>query len=400
MKFPNPEKLQKAGAILLIAGFVALLWLPTLDSFFDLDKAPPPNEKRAPAKKPELKTESLHSVREFLAGWEKYFSDHFGFRKRLIRWEHRWKRDLFKESTLSDVIVGRDGWLFFGGDRMIEHYRGTRLFTDEALAKWKKLLETRRDWCQQRGIKYIFVVVPDKHTIYPEYLPEWMTRVGNETKLDQFVAYMRKNSTVPVLDLRDCLLKAKEQKRVYQFTDSHWNFFGAFVAYQELVKELGHQLPSMEPKSLNDFVQKVQPKGGGDLAEMLSEAQSMPEKDYEVFEPVPPLQAIQIETVTNLLNKKWTRSAEPMVTTNPNAQGTAVMFRDSFAGGWVPFLGYNFNRVCYIWQYNWDKAFIEKERPVVVIDEMLERFLNKEHPDFLMEKDDKPSETIASHNAR
>jgi hypothetical protein len=44
-----PEKLRSWSASLLIVAFFLLLWLPTLDSFLKLDKAPQPNEKREPA---------------------------------------------------------------------------------------------------------------------------------------------------------------------------------------------------------------------------------------------------------------------------------------------------------------------------------------------------------------
>jgi alginate O-acetyltransferase complex protein AlgJ len=53
-----------------------------------------------------------------------------------------------------------------------------------------------------------------------------------------------------------------------------------------------------------------------------------------------------------------------------------VMFRDSFATYLIPFLGYHFQRSVYIWQRPWDLALIEREKPDVVIDEMLERYLD------------------------
>lgn len=396
MKFPSPEKIRNGVSILLIAAFLALIWLPTLDSFFGLDKAPTPNEKRAPAKFPEFNA-SVEGIRQFLAGLEAYYSDHFGFRKRLIRWEHRWKRGLFKESTLSDVMIGRDGWLFYAGDNMIDHARATKSYTPDQLAAWKELLEGRRDWCAKRGIKYIFAVPPDKHSIYPEYLPEWMTRVGNQTKYDQFVAYMKAHSNVPVVDLRPALLEAKKTQRTYLFTDTHWNWYGGFIAYQTVIKNLSAQMPELKPLTVDAFEQKFRQEPGGDLAGMLGQEQSMPEKDYVLLEPKPPLQPLKIITETNLLGKKWVKGGEPMITENPHATGKAILFRDSFAGGWVPYLGYHFNKVIYLWQYNWDKAFIEKEKPEVIIDEMLERFLNRENPRELKEKDEQANATVASH---
>ena len=90
---------------------------------------------------------------------------------------------------------------------MIEHFEGVNQFAAQDLEDWKALLEHRRDWLALRGIKYIFIVAPDKDSIYPEYLPDWMTKVRSHTKLDQFFDYMHLHSTVEVLDLRPTLLE-------------------------------------------------------------------------------------------------------------------------------------------------------------------------------------------------
>jgi alginate O-acetyltransferase complex protein AlgJ len=388
--------MRSATNAVLVGIFAFLLWLPTFDSFLHLDKAPTPNEKRAPAKFPAFAA-TFDGLRTFLAGLEAYYSDHFGFRKRLIRWEHRWKRDLFKESTLSDVMIGRDGFLFYAGDNMIEDFRGTKPFEIAQLQAWQSLLEGRRNWCARHGIKYMFVLTPDKHSVYPEFLPDWMTRVGKETRADQFINWMKAHSNVEVLDLRPPLIEAKKIQRTYLFTDTHWNFFGGFIGYQNVIETLSKQMPELKPLSLDQFEQKTTEQPGGDLAGMLGEEQTLREKNYFGLEPKPPLEALKTVTETNFLNKKWGNLAEPRITTNPRAQGKAILFHDSFALGWVPFLGYHFHQVVYIWKYNWEKTFVEREKPDVVIDEMLERFLVHENPTALKEKDEHPESTVASY---
>ncbi len=108
---------------------------------------------------------------------------------------------------------------------MIDHYSGQLQFTPEQLHDWQVLLEKRRDWLARRGIAYVFVVAPDKHTIYPEELPNWVTKVRPQTKLDQFYDYMHAHSTVPVLDLREIVRGGKKTCPTYFQTDTHWNFF-------------------------------------------------------------------------------------------------------------------------------------------------------------------------------
>jgi len=360
--------------------------LPTLDSFFHLDKAPIPNENRIPAKLPVF-NQRLDGLRDFFAGLESYYNDHFGFRKRLIRWSNHWKRELFKESTLPNVVTGRDGWLYYFEDGMVENRLGLARFEAKELRDWQLLLETRRDWLAKRGIRYLFVVPPDKESIYPEFLPNWMMKASSTTKLDQFFAYMKTNSTVEVLDLRPLLLAAKKTGQLYKMTDSHWNQAGAFLAHQELMRTLSRQLPGLEPLSLASFKQTSIQRNGGDLAGMLGLEHTMLERADPVFTPVPPLQPLQrVQSPGLLPGKKWPR-AGPVLTENPNRSGTAIVFQDSFSDGWIPFLGFYFGKVIYLLEQNWEPAFIEKEKPVVVVDEMVERFFYTANPAELKSSD-------------
>ena len=105
------------------------------------------------------------------------------------------------------------------------------------------------------------------------------------------------------------------------------------------------------------------------------------------FSPRLPLEPITITTDISRLPSHWATNAEPKISLNSKARGKAVVFRDSFAVSWYPFLGYHFREVIFIWRYHWDAAFLEREKPDVVIDEILERFLNQQNPRDLRAKD-------------
>ena len=351
--------------------FFSFLWLPTLDLFFGLDHAPTPNENRASATWPSFAF-TLAQVHALPGSLEAYYNDHFGFRKRLIRWEHKWKRKWFDDFSCADVLIGRNGWLYYSGEGMIDHYRGTKLFTTTELFAWQGILEKRRDWLARRGIKYLFVVPPDKQTVDPEYLPDWMTKVAPKTKLDQFVEHMRSYSTVPVLDLREPLRVAKQFMQPYQQTDTHWNFYGGFIGYQAVVRALAHQLPGLdEPLSLESFKFTFHLRAGGDLARMLDRESAFPEKTWIRSEPVPPLRMPVID-----IDSAPSPSVPALMhMDNPAQRYRLLMFRDSYSGQWMPYFYHNFRRAAFLWQYVWDCRLIEREHPDVVVDEMLERYL-------------------------
>src|SRR5206468_8881833 len=53
----------------------------------------------------------------------------------------------------------------------------------------------------------------------------------------------------------------------------------------------------------------------------------------------------------------------------------ALVFRDSFASRLVPFLSEHFSRAVYLWQNDFDANAVIKERPDVVIQEIVGRHL-------------------------
>lgn len=368
------EKRRSVVTMGFVAIFFLLLWLPTLDVLLYHDKVPEVKENRALARFPVCGS-GVSGVQHFIAGLENYYNDHFGFRQRLIYWGEQWRLSWFNESPSGDVMVGQNGWLYYQAGQSVADMRRTTSFTIPELEAWRKLLENRRYWLAKRGIHYVFVVPPDKHNVYPEYLPNWIKPVGKQTRLDQFMDYMKTRSTVPVLDLRQPLLQAKRNGVIYFQTDTHWNEQGGFIGYQELINTLSTQMPEIKPLPLTAFDTAINSQPGGNLASMMAQEKSITEKYGVTFSARRPLQQPSLH--------KNAGGTATLSTTNPNATGKALVFRDSFSEAWAPFIGYHFNEVIYRWQYKWDPSLIEKEKPNVVIDELLEHYFYQQNPQTL-----------------
>ncbi len=371
---PTNLTLTRRLNVALIAMFGVLLWLPTLDTFFHFDYTPALDEKRVPAQLPYLKS-FPGGLKEYIVGLEACFNDHFGCRNQLIRWQMDWRQALRSAGdNAHDVIIGSDGWLFISQNQMVEHYRGMRQFAPQNLSGWQALLEHRRDWLARRGIKYVFVVAPDKHSIYSEYLPAWMTKLRPETKLDQFCIYMRAHSNVEVIDLRPALRDARRIAPTYFKTDTHWNAFGGFVACQEIVKKL----PGLEPLSLDSFELGKAAAPGGDLAIMLGLKTT--EENAVSLTPKPGLPALEMSSKDLVKHPEY---RGPSFTKNSGGKGAALLFCDSFGTALIPFLGWHFGKVTHLRKDTLDARWIEQEKPDVVISEMVEREFNTMDPIFL-----------------
>ena len=70
-------------------------------------------EQRRLAAPPHLR----RGLAAFPKQFDAWFSDHFGYRWRLIRWQAWVKLRCLATSTHRDVTLGRDGWLYYGTTR-------------------------------------------------------------------------------------------------------------------------------------------------------------------------------------------------------------------------------------------------------------------------------------------
>lgn len=388
----NPGPRRAGFDYFLIAVFLLLLAAPALDKIFHLDHSRAAGENRLPAPPPDTAELRAGHVQKYLAGGEAYFSDHFGFRNQMIRWFQNWKLGLFHDRSVYKVIVGPNHWLFIGEERMVEHFLGIAKFTPAELSAWQKLLERRRDWLAAHGIKYLFVVPPDKQDIYPEELPAWLRSAvpaGRETKLDQFVKFMREHSTVEIVDLRATLLDGKKIRPTYLQNDTHWNLFGGFLAGQQVVGALQKQLPNLPPLRAEDFAWTNMPTVGGDLAKMLGT--DAPEKNNFKFIAQSGVSLPVVHETTNLVSN-WDPHKSCAVSDNtaPLTE-SAMVFHDSFGMFWRPVLGCCFKRV---WFMSDNREFntraVLENHPSVVINEILERYFNNADPAQLMAHDGLP----------
>ncbi len=357
---------------LVIAAFVLAISAPLVATVTTEEPEDAFEENREPAPLP-----TWPHDRESLAAWPyaftSYFADHFAFRSQLVRWQARFRVQVLHSSTTPDVILGKDGWLFYGTDGAAEDYSGSRPFTEIELEAWRDTLQHTQDWLQQQGIDYVFAVAPDKHVIYPEFMPAGVNQGLSHSRAEQLLDHLRTHSTVHVADLRPPVLAARNAGRLFQITDTHWNDLGAFVAYRQVIEQLGN--PGGPPATFDDFDRQQVMRPGLDLARMLGLKSVLVEEDLQL-EPRTPRRARVIEP------ERASRALMDarVVTEQPGTRPRAVIFRDSFGSAMIPYLSEHFSRAVYVWQNEFDPELVLAERPQVVIQEWVGRHLHVTAP--------------------
>ena len=354
---------------LLSALFVVLISLPLAANLAGRDGADPAGENRELAAFPRLEA-SWPSALAFAPQLSVWFDDHFAFRSTLVRWYGESRLFALHVSPSTAVIRGRDGWFFYGDDKAVEDYSQVDPMTDDAVANWRAAVLRARDWLRARGIAFVFTVAPDKHVVYGEEMPDTIARVGDVSRTDQLFTAIQ--DTGLAIDVRPALFEAKAKERIYQHTDTHWNDRGALVAYQRIVAAVRVRVPRTPPAwTREDFEPEDHLVAGLDLAGMMGLKRVLRETDLALV-PRRPRRARVVEPP----GAAPTAEEGTLVTEiDDRSLPRAVIFRDSFVSRLAPFLSEHFSRAVYLWQNDFDADVVRRERPDVVIQEIVGRHL-------------------------
>lgn len=330
------------------------------------------------------------------------YERHFVFRNILIYLNNWLTVKIFNISPVKSVILGKDDWLFQAKENLLPHepayFSSIQPFTFNEMEKWRIALEQRQRWLEKRDILYVFIPVPDKSTIYPEFLPDHIQAFYSRSRLDQLIQHLKRFSAVNVLDLRSALLKFKKDFLLYHKTDSHWNDYGIFFSTGEIIAFLASHFPNkkMNPMKVSDFRIRKTGKGDGNLARMLFlKDKRFREKRIRLRKKTPkPWYITRIPPSIRI-----SKDLRPLVTENQRADlAKAIMFHDSSGIGLRPFLSENFGRIFYIrdWDFRFWTRIIDHEKPDVVLDEISEHFLYNRlliNPKHISETNSRPDET-------
>lgn len=351
----------------LTIGFCSALWAPMLGMIFGVGQITSAEENRTLARLPTV-TRNVSTWIAFSEDYKQYFHDHFGFRRTLVQLQASVKREVLGISSSPDVVVGKGEWLFYAGYHALDNYRNIHPLTEQKLGAWARFVAARREFLTKRDTPFFVIIVPEKHSIYSEYIPMRFTRLGHLSRLDQLVAYFRQHSTIPLIDIRGALLQAKARNRLlYRRTDTHWNAYGAYVGYLQLMAALTPAFPTLRPVAESE-VQVVRSWRLGDLARMLGDASLLENGDDVLPSPL----------VTEILDGP---NRVISIRSGGEVLPTLVMFCDSFGNALRKLLSRHFRRGVYERAPNYfDRDLIDREKPDVVVLEMVERALMSPAP--------------------
>ena len=156
------------------------------------------------------------------------------------------------DRILPRALIGKDGWVDYTGDGNIDDFQNLKQFKDKK--KLVSKLKALNRYLKSQDIDLLLVVIPNKATIYPDKLPDQIKSMPRESMHDQLITSLEDNNLPIVVDLRPSMRAARQQQDVFfKNNNTHWNGYGAFVAYTTIMSALQSLHPELKPYQVEDL---------------------------------------------------------------------------------------------------------------------------------------------------
>ena len=283
----------------------------------------------------------------------------------------------------STTYIGYDGFLFC--EDTMSDYDGTSLITESRFNTLMENMKTRNDWVESVGKKMYIVIVPNKNSIYSDYMPDGYP-MGSYRRMDQVVNGLREKG-ITVIDGRESLLAAKAAnpaRALYYKTDTHWNCHGAFEVYKDLMSKVKADFPNAVAHTRADYQVNY--------AESYMKDQTYYIGYYDATSEIGPVYTLKNGQTASFAGAqprdKWGQYV--FCYTWPNGYSdhlyyfkfrndynssapSMYMLRDSYSIALTPFLKDSFYKSTFNWSFSFGKNEILNSGADVIICEVVEK---------------------------
>ena len=346
---------QKTKERIALTAFLAACLIPSAGMLLLPQGEAAANQTLAPAPRLFLEDGSFNT--QVLDEVTDYVADHFAFRQEMITAGAALDAAVFHVSSEEDVVLGREDWLFYR--ETLDDCLHTNPLSEQQLFGAARTLALLQEYAQSRGAQMYVTVVPNKASLYPEYLPNVGTPLEGEDDIDRLVPYLEEQG-VSYIDLFTPFRETDEV--LYYHTDSHWNMRGAALAHDTLIAGLG----KADQEPFFDGSYHLEEPHLGDLYEMVFPTGTKTEEDaaYDrefAFSYARPIRSAEDQFIQ---------------TENPDRSGNLLMFRDSFGNLLHPYLADAYGQAAFSRAMPYTMSLLDQTGADTVLIEIVERNLD------------------------
>lgn len=375
---------------IIILPFCLCILVPTLDNLFGFLPKTDLKENRKLAEYPSVELKTLN---KFPSEYNSYFNDNFSMRGVFTKMHRRFLAETFRVSSVWNVIIGADNWLFQATKPYVDIYDRKTLFSAEELEKISLELQYRKAFIEKNGGKLYLAFAPTKNQIYGEKMPKYILKDSEMNKTEQLTEYLRENAGIETIELHQPILEMKQNSNeiLYFKGDTHWTHFGAMVGAAAISKHLQKDFPAVPAVEMSDFDTSHYVEIGGNLASMIDFRQrvAMPVLDFK-YKNKDRFRANVLESYPIPKDFAYKDEYEITKETIDENLPKLLCISDSYGGYIEPFLSPLFSRSVFIfdkWEFKLNEPIVENEQANIVLYLFMEGHINN-----LLENHSRPSE--------
>ena len=341
---------NRFGYHIFIALFLLLCLIPSVGMLLPEREAAGANEVLAGL--PGLRDGEGRLNAEYLTQLSDYIEDSYFLRQDLVTAWSALNQRVLRTSIADNVLLGRDGWLYFGDT--LDDYTGAAPMSSGEITAAAHNLALVSEYCESQGAAFLFTIAPNKNSVYPQHMPE--LPVFSDQKNADALAKALAEEGVAYYDLFTAL--GSQEETLYFTQDSHWNSKGAALAADGINAALGRHSGYFTGPFRPEAVHR------SDLYAMLYPTGTWLETDQRYAGELTFDYEVPIRS-ENELN----------IRTAGGGTGSLLMFRDSFGNLLYPYLADSFGsaQVSRAVAYRLDQIPVREADYVVV--ELVERNL-------------------------
>ncbi len=188
--------------------------------------------------------EDIFNAGDLTNGIESFMNDRIGLRTSMVSAYTKSMDLVFDEMIHPSYQYGEDEYVFF---KVSENK-----LDNEFQEIYSSFIKNFQEYCESRGIGFLYTVEPSKATVYEEYLPEGY--ISNNKNLNYFASLL-KNKDINYLDNSEVLIDAKKDTQVFDkmYDAGHWNETGAFIGISNIIDRLNELDNSIGSLDLNKY---------------------------------------------------------------------------------------------------------------------------------------------------
>lgn len=217
---------------ILIGMFILFIGYYGMFIMFTKNLVSTEKEKRELNRMPSLSSENYEN---FTADFTAFFKDYIPFRQQLTEMHNNFMVNIVHTSSNDAVIIGKKGWLFYNSkakdpetDEVVD-YNGSIQYTKEQKERVATEVQAATEYCRENGSKMVFLMAPNKSSVYKQYMPDTYREVGDEKRCEELAEYLQKNTDAEVLYPKDELIEFSKKQKTYFSNDTHWNGMGGLM---------------------------------------------------------------------------------------------------------------------------------------------------------------------------